>query len=491
MYNFSLESYFKDFRNNTIGYNQPISTCMGTRTLLYADWAASGRLYLPVEDRLSRVFGPLVGNTHSESSATGSAMTNAYNTAREIIKRHVNARDEDILICTGSGMTSAVNKLQRILEIRMPECCKQKFSCHENSRPIVILTHMEHHSNQISWCETVSDVVCIKPRPDGLVDLDNLEAILTKYRNRKVKIGSFTACSNVTGIVPPYHRMARIMHKHGGVCFIDFSASAPYVNINMHPDDPMEKLDGIFFSPHKFLGGPGTSGVLLFDSNLYPNHIPDCPGGGTVKWTNPWGGHKYHSNPEIREDGGTPGFMQAIKTALCIELKNKMGIDNIQKREKELLNILFPMLSSIERVRILGNNVTDRLGIISFYIEGAHYNLVVKILNDYYGIQARGGCSCAGTYGHYLLNINRKLSRKITDKIDRGDLSSKPGWIRISLHPIMTNRDIYNIGAAIHEISNNINTLKKNYVFNPLTNEFKNIYENRNFQYCNETWFKF
>ncbi len=491
MYNFNMEGYFSNFRHNTIGYNQSFTTCIGNKKLLYADWAASGRLYLPIEERLTRIFGPLVGNTHSESSTTGSAMTKAYKTARELIKKHVNANEDDILICTGSGMTSAVNKLQRILEIRVPECYKQKIFNDENSRPIVIITHMEHHSNQISWCETASDVVCIKPQPNGLVDLNNLQAILEKYRNRKVKIGSFTACSNVTGIQPPYHRMAKIMHENGGVCFIDFSASAPYASINMHPKDPMEELDGIFFSPHKFLGGPGTSGVLIFNSKLYPNHIPDCPGGGTVKWTDPWGERKYYPSPEMREDGGTPGFMQAIKAALCIELKNKMGIENIQRREKELLNILFPMLSSIKNVHILGENIKERLGILSFYIENIHYNLVVKILNDYYGIQTRGGCSCAGTYGHYLLNINRQLSRKIADKINSGDLSLKPGWVRISIHPIMTNNDIYTIGNAIYEISKNIKTIEKGYTFNPLTNEFQNIHEGVDYQYCNETWFKF
>lgn len=491
MYNLSLESYFHQYRHNTVGHDQTFTTCMGSQRLLYADWAASGRLYLPVEERLTRVFGPLVGNTHSQSNATGGAMTRAYKTAREIIKSHVNADEDDILICTGAGMTSAVNKLQRILEIRIPECLKQKTIRNENSRPIVILTHMEHHSNQISWLETAADVVCINPDSRGFVDLDNLKGILKKYSNRKFKIGSFTACSNVTGIKTPYYKMARIMHENGGFCFVDFSASAPYVNINMHPTDPMEKLDGIFFSPHKFLGGPGTPGILIFDSKLYPNHIPDCPGGGTVKWTNPWGERSYYSNPEMREDGGTPGFMQTIKAALSIELKNKMGIENIKAREKELLSILFPMLSSIDRVHILGENIKDRLGIISFYMEEVHYNLIVKILNDCYGIQTRGGCSCAGTYGHYLLNINRKLSKTISDKIDSGDLSLKPGWVRISIHPTMTDEDMYRICNAIWEISRNIKKHERDYIFNPLTCEFQNIHEGEDYQYCNETWFKF
>lgn len=491
MYNLNLEKYFEPYRNNTIGYNEPVNTCMGKKRLLYADWAASGRLYLPIEERLTKIFGPLIGNTHSESSTTGSTMTRAYRIAREIIKKHVNADDNDILIFSGFGMTSAVNKLQRILGMRLPEYLNKKAFISENSRPLVILTHMEHHSNQISWCETFSDVVCIKPGPDGLVDIEDLIQTLKKYKNRKIKIGSFTACSNVTGIVPPYHKMARIMHENGGICFVDFSASAPYVDINMHPIDPMEKLDGIFFSPHKFLGGPGSSGILIFDSRLYPNYIPDCPGGGTVKWTDPWGNRKYYTNPELREDGGTPGFMQAIRAALCIELKNKMGIENIKMREAELLNLMFPMLLSIDKVHILSENIRNRVGIVSFYMDDIHYNLVVKILNDYYGIQARGGCSCAGTYGHYLLNIDREMSRKISDSIDKNDLSLKPGWVRISIHPIMKDNEIYKIVNAIYEISQNIERFKKEYVYNPITNEYQNIHEDENSQYCNETWFKF
>jgi selenocysteine lyase/cysteine desulfurase len=301
-------------------------------------------------------------------------------------------------------MTGAIVKFQRILgmkvcgEISHHKCLK------ESEKPVVFVTHMEHHSNQTTWYETSADVVVIEPGKDLLVDLNKLEKALIKYKDRKKKIGSFTACSNVTGIRTPYHEMARLMHEYGGLAFIDFAASAPYDEINMHPEDPMEKLDAIFFSPHKFLGGPGASGVLVFDSSLYNSKTPDQPGGGTVDWTNPWGEYKYIDNIEIREDGGTPGFLQAIRTALALELKNQMGITEMHQREKELVALAFFGLRKVPGLHILADNTEDRLGIISFYIDSIHYNLIVKLLSDRFGVQVRGGCVCAGTYGHYLLN---------------------------------------------------------------------------------------
>ena len=196
---------------------------------------------------------------------------------------------------------------------------------------------MEHHSNQTSWLETIADVVIIEPNNKGLINYDHLNHLLDLYKDRNLKIGSFSAASNVTGIETDYHLLAKIMHDHGGYCFVDFAASAPYVDINMHPKDPLEKLDAIFFSPHKFLGGPGTAGVLIFDSRLYKLRVPDHPGGGTVDWTNPWGEHKYINDIEAREDGGTPGFLQTIKTALAVKLKEEIGTDKIRERENELL----------------------------------------------------------------------------------------------------------------------------------------------------------
>jgi selenocysteine lyase/cysteine desulfurase len=494
------EDYFKKYRNNIIGTDSVIETPYGSRKLIYADWIASGRLYSPIEKRITEVIGPMVGNTHSESSATGKAMTLAYHQAQKIVKQHVNAGENDVLIFTGTGMTSAIVKLQRIIGLKVPEqarkyCAISVFNnirCSElenTNRPVVFLTHTEHHSNHTSWLETLADVIVLEPGPDLTVNPAALRKELEKYKNRPMLIGSFSACSNVTGYYPPYYELSKIMHEYGGYCFVDFAASAPYSDINMHPSDEIERLDAIFFSPHKFLGGPGSSGVLIFSKDLYKNEIPDTPGGGTVKWTNRWGGHSYISDIETKEDGGTPGFLQGIKAALAVRLKEEMTTEMIKAREKELIDIAFREMSSIPGLHILAEDIKDRLGVFSFYISNIHHNLITRILNDRFGIQVRGGCSCAGTYGHYLLGVDLSLSKEITDRIEAGDLSMKPGWIRLSLHPTMTNEELMEIMNAIKQIAANISEWQKDYSYDKHTNEFHHIDYPEEFNADYSSWF--
>lgn len=468
-----MESYFQPFKLNTIGNNLEYQTPYGIQKMIYADWVASGRLYSPIEEKMAEIIGPYVGNTHTETSEAGTMMTRAYHYAQHLIKEHVNAGPNDKIILFGFGMTAVINKLQRMLGLKLCGKLNGSSCLNDREKPVVFITHMEHHSNHTSWFETMTDVVLIEPNDKLLVDLDNLKIKLEEYKDRKFKIGAFTACSNVTGIETPYHEMAKLMHEYGGVCFVDFAASAPYVNIDMHPtDDPMKKLDAILFSPHKFLGGPGTSGVLIFDASLYHNQAPDNPGGGTVDWTNAWGEYKYVDDIEAREDGGTPGFLQAMRTALCIEVKNKMGVENIRNREDELLKIAFERMPQISGLHILAGNVKHRLGILSFYIENIHYNLIVKLLSDRFGIQVRGGCACAGTYGHFLLNVSYEKSKEITTLINTGDLSQKPGWVRLSLHPTMTDQELNYIIDSITSIVENYQEWEKNYTYNKHTNEF-------------------
>ena len=467
-----LEAFFGLFRDQVIGENQHFRTPFGEKRIVYADWTASGRLYAPIEHLLSSEIGPFVGNTHTETTVTGSAMTLAYHQAKHIIKQHVGAHDSDILISAYSGMTGVVNKFQRILGLKVHERHRALVQLPEKERPIVFVSHMEHHSNQTSWLETIADMEIIRPDKDGLMDLGHLEELLHLYRNRPLRIAAITSCSNVTGIKTPYHEAAAIMHRHGGLCFVDFACSAPYIDICMRPEDAEQHLDAIYFSPHKFLGGPGASGILLFDPRLYHNRIPDNPGGGTVDWTNPWGGHKYIDEIEAREDGGTPAFLQTIKAALAVQLKEKMGVNNILEREKELLALIWPRLDAIPNLHVLAGQHQERLGVISFYIEGLHYNLGVRLLNDRFGIQVRGGCSCAGTYGHYLLEVSRELSRQITDKISHGDLSEKPGWIRLSIHPVMTDQDVIFILDALQQLAAHFGKWAKDYHYEVHTNEF-------------------
>ncbi len=473
----NLQNHFARFRRNTIGVELKFITPYGEMEMIYADWTASGRLYKPIEDRIAYDLGPYLGNTHTETTLTGNSMTKAYHAARQIIKKHVGADVQDVLIPTGSGMTGAVNKFQRILGLRIHERYHQQVNIPLEERPVVFVSHMEHHSNQTSWIETIADVVIIPQTTEGLMDADAFRDQLASFHDRKVKIAAVTSCSNVTGIKTPYHQIARIIHEADGLCFVDFACSAPYIAINMRPDDPLEHLDAIYFSPHKFLGGPGASGILLFKPDLYHNEIPDHPGGGTVKWTNPWGERSYINTIEDREDGGTPPFLQTIRVALAIKLKEEMDVTLIQKREKELLDALWNRMEAIPNLHILAPQHRDRLPVISFYIDDLHFNLAVKLLNDRFGIQVRGGCSCAGTYGHYLLEISQEVSHAITHDIDEGLLLSKAGWIRLSLHPIMTYEEVFKIADALEYVARNHADLAKDYVYIPSTNEFVHLNE--------------
>ena len=486
----SLEKYFKQFRKHIIGIDQTFESPYGEKKIIYTDWTASGRLYRPIEEKLINQFGPFVANTHTETSITGSAMTQAYHKSREIIKKHVNASENDCLITEGTGMTGVINKFQRILGLKISENMQEFTTIPQEAKPIVFITHMEHHSNHTSWLETIADVEVIPCQETGLVCFKSFQKLLDKYKDRKIKIASVTACSNVTGIRTDYHKVARMIHEYGGFCFVDFACSAPYVSIDMHPEDKDAYLDAIFFSPHKFLGGPGTSGVLIFNNKLYHNTIPDNPGGGTVTFTNPWGDHRYIEDIELREDGGTPGFLQTIKIALAVQLKEQMSSEKILAREHEINTYIFSQLKGIDKLHLLAEEHEDRIGVFSFYIDELHYNLGVKLLNDRFGVQTRGGCSCAGTYGHFLLHIDLLTSENYKHQIEDGCLLERPGWIRMSIHPTITNDEVVYVCKSIKSLVKNFKEWANDYKYNATSNEFEYKYKHSLEKEMVEKWFE-
>jgi selenocysteine lyase/cysteine desulfurase len=494
----ALEKFFSAFRKNVIGHQQTFESPFGEKQIIYADWTASGRAYRPIEEWIQKEIMPFIANTHTGTTITGALMSKAYEEAKIIVKEHVHANSDDTLVFCGSGMTGAVNKLQRILGLRIPariidyvkkeshqdvgklkdngininQISTKFLQLDEVLRPIVFVTHMEHYSNHTTWLETIATVEIIKADENGNVDLKYFRRLLEQFKHRKNKIAAITACSNVTGIQTPYHEIAKVIHEYDGLCFVDFACSAPYVDINMHPGEKGTHLDAIYFSPHKFLGGAGTPGVLIFNKKIYKNKIPDQPGGGTVMYSNPWKVREYITNIEQREDGGTPPFLQGIKVAMCVRLKEEMGVGNILKREEEMLQIIFDRFSKMKKVEMLEGDIKKRLGVISFIVNGAHYNLIVKILNDRFGIQTRGGCSCAGTYGHMLLHVDERRSYEILNSIHSGDLFCKPGWVRLSVHPTMTDAEIDFIMDAIELTASHFQEWMKDYTYDPESNEY-------------------
>jgi len=419
---------------------------------LYADWTASGRLYRPIEERITELAGQLMANTHTEDSYTGREMSRYLAQAHERIKAHVNAQSSDVLLNVGTGMTGALAKLIRLLGWWSHESHRQLILDNQAERPLVYITHREHHSNQTMWLESLVELRLIPALAGDEIDLAWLEQDLAREAERKIKVASVTAASNVTGIITPYREIARLMHAQGGLAFVDFAASAPYVDIDMHPNDD-EWLDAIYFSPHKFLGGPGSNGVLVFNQALYHNRVPDQPGGGTVLWTNPWGEHRFISDIEQRESGGTPGILQTLRTALAIQLKEEMGTERIAARETLLNRRLFDRLKDIPNVRVLSDQHRDRLSVFSIVFANLDYSSAVQRLSDQFHVESRGGCACAGTYGHHLLEIDHCTSNAITQGLDDLHQVDKPGWVRISLHPSMSLAQLDRLGDAIAAVA--------------------------------------
>lgn len=422
---------------------------------IYADWTASGRLFRPIEERMTNIAGGLMANTHTEDSYTGRIMTTWLHEAENSIKKHVNASADDVLLNVGNGMTGALAKLMRLMGWWCHEQHRDAVLATMSQKPLVYITHREHHSNQTMWLESLVELRIIPALEGDEIDLTWLAQDLIKEQNRTVKFASITAASNVTGIKTPYRDIAKIMHQSGGYCFVDFAASGPYVNMDMHPEQD-EWLDAIFFSPHKFLGGPGSSGVLVFNKSMYQNKVPEQPGGGTVIWTNPWGKHRFISNIEQRESGGTPGILQTLRTALAIQLKEEMGVERIYQRENYLNNIMFNRLESMNGVRILSKQHKERLSIFSIVFENIDYKTAVGRLSNEHQVETRGGCACAGTYGHHLLGIDYCASQAITDLLDDELQDLKPGWVRVSLHPCISEETVHKVADAIQAVASGV-----------------------------------
>ncbi|KAA2312419.1 aminotransferase class V-fold PLP-dependent enzyme [Pseudooceanicola sediminis] len=453
-------------RDGLIGRDMPFDTPYGTQRMLYADYVASGRALRQVEDFVAQHVLPWYANSHTEASACGEAMTRMREEARTTIARLVNAGPDGHVIFAGSGATAGLNRIARLLQIEE--------RVRNGDRIVVIHGPYEHHSNILPWRESGAEVLVVRPGARGGVDLDHLESLL-KQQQADLIIGSFSAASNVTGILTDPDPVTRLLKAHDALAIWDYAGGAPYLPMDMTPTPDAAK-DAIVFSAHKFPGGPGASGVAIVRDSLVQRSTPTVPGGGTVTFVSPWR-HNYSPRVEAREEAGTPNVVGDIRAALVMLVKDAVGSARIVDLDRHLRTQALSAWSGTPQIDLLERSEAEALPILSFRVQGqtglVHHQLFTRMLSDLHGIQVRGGCACAGPYAHQLLGIDEEGSDTLFGRLSEGHEMEKPGWVRLNLSWLHSEDEVTRILQGVADLARDADTYARDYTCDPATARFR------------------
>lgn len=451
-------------RCGLIGEGTMVPGPHGPNPLIYADYVASGRALRQIEEFVTDRILPFYANSHTEASYCGQMMTRLRKQARQIILTACGGDARHAVVFTGSGATAGLNRLAKLFFD--PE--------RRDAQPLVIIGPYEHHSNILPWRESGAEVLQVVEGPEGGPDLQALEEVLITHAGRPI-IGAFSAMSNVTGIVTDVTKTTRLLKAHGALSVWDYAGGAPYLEIDMGGETDAE-IDAVVLSPHKFIGGPGASGVLILRRAVVKRDIPTLPGGGTVSFVSPWA-HDYSPDVVAREEAGTPNVVGDLRAALCFLVKDAIGARYTARRLEELRSRAEAAWAKTPGLRFLGNRAARRMPIFSFLVEvpngqRVHQQLITRMLSDLHGVQARGGCACAGPYGHQLLDIDQTQSEAFRTAITLGQEIEKPGWTRLGFSALMTDEKADKIIEAVNAVARAPRLLRDSYNVDTRTARF-------------------
>lgn len=455
-------------RDGLIGSGLAFETPFGTQRLLYADYVASGRALRQVESFVAEAVLPFYSNSHTEASECGRIVTRLRAAARAVVARETGCDEGCHVVFCGAGATAGINRIVGLLRLRERVAAGERVE--------VLVGPYEHHSNILPWRESGASITEIDEDPAGGPDLAALEAALGRAAGAAVIVGAFSAASNVTGRLTDTDAVTRLLKAHGALAVWDYACGAPYLPIAMTGAAGAAK-DAIVFSPHKFAGGPGASGVLVLRDTVIDSPVPTQPGGGTVSFVSPWA-HVYSRRVEAREEAGTPNVIGDIRAALALLVKAAVGTEAIEARERALRAQALGAWAGLPGLRLLGQDAAvPALPVFSFQIRDGgrilHPQLVTRMLSDHYGIQARGGCACAGPYAHRLLGIGRDESERLTMRLAAGHELDKPGWTRLNLSYLHSDAEADAIIAAVADLAARAGTLAGLYEADPATARFR------------------